>query len=83
MSGIAAEISHMSMDAAKKFNRRCRSEKWMADYQERATDMRRAARAAEMRMKLSNWLANNGPGVSPYRDFDLTDREGGPGLRDR
>ena len=43
------------MDAAKKFNRRMRSAKWMADYQKRAADTRRAFRAAEMQMKLNNW----------------------------
>jgi hypothetical protein len=57
------------MDAAKKFNRRIRSAKWMADYQKRATDTRRAFRAAEMQMKLNNWLNNNAPQViSTYGD---------------
>ena len=54
----------VDMDAAKKFNRRIRSEKWMADYQERATDMRRASKAADLRTKLTNWLNDNSPDVS-------------------
>ena len=58
------------MDAAKKFNRRMRSERWLADYQGRATDMRRASKAADMRMKLNNWLNNSAPSeMSTYGDL--------------
>jgi hypothetical protein len=61
----------MDMDTAKKFNRRIRSAKWMADYQNRATDARRRFRAAEMQMKLNNWLNNNATHeISTYGDRD-------------
>lgn len=57
-----------------KYNRRTRSEQWMEAYQERAMargGIRRAFRAAEMRMSLNNWFNNNAPfAVTPYSDFD-------------
>jgi hypothetical protein len=61
--------------AARKYNRRTRSEKWMEAYQERAMargDMRGASRAAELRMLLGNWLNNNAApiAVTRYRDYD-------------
>lgn len=57
--------------AVRKYNRRARSEKWMEAYQERAIDMRRALRAAEMRMSLHNWFNNNAPfAVTRYSDYD-------------
>jgi hypothetical protein len=60
--------------AARKYNRRARSGKWMEAYQERAMargDMRGASRAAEMRMSLDNWLNNNAPStVKTYSDYD-------------
>jgi hypothetical protein len=60
--------------AARKYNCRARSEKWMEAYQERAMargDMRRASRAAEMRMLLDNWLNNNAPfALARYSDYD-------------
>ena len=60
--------------AVRKYNRRARSEKWMEAYQERAMalgDVRRALRAAEMRMSLDNWVNSNAPAaVTRYSDYD-------------
>jgi hypothetical protein len=57
-----------------KYSRPTRNKKWMEAYQERATargDVRRASRAAEVRMLLDNWLNNNPPSaVTSYSDYD-------------